>query len=386
MDRLGGLLVATLMSTLVGAGCNDTAFKSQNPRKAEAQTARDPKKSDAALKLLCEGGKGEARLVTDLKGSEATSVRLEGEFCGIPDGSASAKLTMLFVLDVSGSMRDNDPLVGDSCGRLAAGIAIVNKLEQELRDGVEINVGLLAFGSQALPLVEPQPLASFKTQLTSATLCRDDGRGTNYEAAFAGAKDALDDVEGNKAVYFISDGLPTESGTGILTGLGGFGDAKAIYEAGAKAAAELRGLPDLTLNTIFLGAGSGTGGLDTAGYDAQSYLEEITGDKDRVRLVTSADDLAAEIVKFDTPEAVTLDKDSVSATVSAPAFGKTPIKVASLEPAPGRDGVWTFVTEPFTLFGTKQKAVANEVVLTVKGGDGKDYRATAVINFAVEDE
>ena len=161
---------------------------------------------------------------------------------------------------------------------------------------------------------------------------------------------------------------------------------KAVYDAGRAAAEGLRGLTDLTLNTIFLGTAGDQGGLGSAGYDAQTYLEEITGDKDRVRLVTNAEDLAAEIVKFDTPEAVSLDKDSVSASVKASAFGKSDIKLSSLEQDPTREGVWTFVTEPFALFASKKKPVENEVTFTVTGADGKAYKATAVITFAVEEE
>lgn len=379
--RLATVAAMGLMTLL--SACNDTSFKSQNPKRGADVTVKEPdrKSSDATLKLACEDGKGDAHLVTDLKGTEATMVQLEGEFCGIPAGTSTGKLTMLFVVDFSGSMIANDPLVSGSCGRLAAAKAIVTKLEAQSSDNVEIKVGLNPFGASALPGIAPVDLAAFKAQLTPEALCRDDGGDTNYEAAFVAANDTLKATDGQKVVYFISDGLPTSSGTGPLGGI--FADETQVYAAGRKAAETLRELQNLTLNTIFVG-GSTPGGATSV--DPQTYLEQITGDKAKVRVVANAEDLAAEILKFDTPDAVALDPDSVAGTVSASAFGKNDIKVASLTLDPAREGVWLFVTEPFALFGDRKKAVDNDVTLTVRGADGKDYKATAVIKFAMDAE
>lgn len=389
MQRQSRILAASgLMALLMtGTGCNDTSFKSETPRKEESATVRKPEKpkkqSDATFKLECKDGKGEAKLVTELKGTEGTTVKLEGEFCGIPTGTSTGNLTVLFLLDFSGSMRDNDPLVAGRCGRLDASEAIVAKLEADLQDGVELKIGMLPFGSSALPIIATQPLASFKAAMTAATVCRNDGRETNYEAAFVGATKALKDVQGTKVVYFVSDGLPTVSGTGLFGGIGAT-DAQ-VLDAGRKAAAALRAIPDLTLNTIFLGNIAGIPGGDTT-FNPQTYLEDITGNKDHVRLATNAADLAAEIVKFDTPEAVSLDAASVNGTVTASAFGKNDIKLESLKQDPSREGVWIFVTKPFTLFANKAKPVTNDVTFTVKGGDGKDYKATATITFEMDAE
>jgi hypothetical protein len=381
------LLAAATLAVTVGTACNTTSFRSESPKvNAKAPAKEDPKtpkKADATLKLACEDGKGEAHLVTDLKGTGETQVRLEGEFCGIEPTAANGKLTVLFGLDFSGSMKTNHPTVGDTSGRLGAANAIVSKLEADLHDGIDLNIGILPFGAAAEPLVAPQPLAAFKTQLTAATICRSDSGDTTYDAAFQGATEALKTVEGAKVVYFVSDGLPTSSGTGILTGIGTLGGLQAIYDAGKKAAEGLRALPDLTLNTIFLGS---TTGIGTAGVDPQTYLEEITGDKDHVKVVQNAQDLAAAIVKFETPDPVTLEKDAASGIVDAGSLGKETIKLASLEADPDREGVWTFVTEPFALFGDAKKAVKNELTFLVKTADGKEYKATAEVSFQVEAE
>lgn len=391
-----GLLIVS--SFVFSQACNSTSFQADAPKKgAQVQKpsvlpspsasppapAGDP--PNQTLKLVCETNGGEAHLVTELKGTKTTIVRIEGEFCGVTATNTGGPLTVLFILDYSGSMNSNDPpIAGGGCGRLSAGQAIVSKLKAAGPNATKnVQLGLLAFGSDAMPVVNPAPLATFESSLTSKSFCSSEGGATNYEAAMAAAETMLASRAGAKIIYFISDGLPTVAGTGDPFGASSMG-TKEIYQAGRTAAASLRQrVSDLTFNAIFLGGSSTSSSpsLDPDTVDPNQYLADIAGSPDHVRVVDSAQDLAAEIKTFEDPGVVALDSASALGTLAAPSFTDRSVKLAQLTPATGRPGVWQFSTEPFTLFGPDGKVTQNTVTLTIKGADGKSYKATAVINF-----
>lgn len=375
--NLSVLISLPLFSAFMLVGCNNTSFKSGS--KKEAGDAVPVHKSAAKnIKIPCENGT--SKIKTTLSGSTKTSVIVDGEFCGIPANSVEGKLTAFFVLDFSGSMRINDPIISGSCGRLKAAEAIVAKLEDSIIDGVELSAGFLQFDSRALPAVKPVALDSFKSHLTEARFCGDSGGATNYEAALAATKDALKNVDGNKVVYFISDGMPTQAGTSPLSGLFGGGDAQSIYDAGQKAAESLRSeVSNLTLNAVYLGYVEGAQGNDVTVESPEAYLEKITGSKDNVKMATNADALASEIVKFETPNIAELDTNSVKGEVAASGFSSKSFTVSNLKKDDGRDGVWTFATDSIDLFATAGKAVENTIKISIKGSDGKVYEAVAQV-------
>jgi Mg-chelatase subunit ChlD len=390
------VFVQLLPLFVVAMACNSTDFKSAtpkqpNPAKEDVPQTKPP--VSKTFKLACEKtGGGEAHLVEQVSGDARTQVRIEGEFCGISEVEAKGNLTVLFVVDLSGSMQANDPTVLGSCGRLKAAEALVDKLKTSVKPGLRIDVGLLPFGDYAKTGVEPKTLAEFEAELTEDAFCDTTGGATNYEAAFVGAKAMLDGRDGAKAVYLISDGLPTNAGTtpGSLPvdPLAPLDEQLAqVEKAGLDAAEALRkGDKDLTLNAIFLGAADpGATGLPGAvGTDPEEYLKKITGDAERVRLVKNADDLAQEIVTLETPDVASVDKDSASGDVKAAQLGEKKLALASLEKDPNREGVWTFVTEPFELYGKAGAPISNEITITVKSTDGKVHKATAQLDFALE--
>ncbi len=389
-------LVGVVAALSLSAACNDASFKGSGARKGADATVQTPehqdespisRKTDKTLKLACTDGKSDARLVTEVKGAESTTVRLEGEFCGLGSDAKAGKLTVLFVLDYSGSMKFNDPSDAGTCGRLKAGQAILQKLEAAAATGdADVQVGIQAFSSRSIPGIAPTSLAAFKANLTNDIFCSNDGGETNYEAAFKAAETLLTPVDGTKVIYFISDGLPTQAGTGLFPA--GNDDQQAVYDAGQAAAESLRkNVKDLSFDAIFLGTSTDPGndpGVPTV--DPQTYLEQIAGDKEHVRVVTSADDLAAKIVTFATPTASSsLDTDSVTGTLEAASFDGKTIKLDSLTQVAGRDGVWSFVTESFELLGSADKATNNIVTLSIKGADGKAHTAVAEIKFAIDE-
>lgn len=376
------------------ASCNESAFTGSTRRQESFQPnqpAKNRPPADKYLKLACENGTGEARLMTEVAGGLATTVSLEGEFCGMPAKSSSGTLSVFFVIDMSGSMALSDPVSGQSCGRLNAMRALLDKLNQTAKSGLEIKVGVGTFGNDAQVGIPLSPIEQVRARLTRESICRQDAGGTNYEAALVTAKSAIENAVGPKAVYFISDGLPSvsiqsrRSGGGVGSG----GDVSQIYNAGIQAAEALRAVPGATLDVVYLDSAAARSQAEQiAGSvveEPSSYVEKIAGSKDRVRLVTSAAELANQITTFDNPTEVVLKAESVKGLVSAGGYGSQEVKLRSLTRDPARPGIWQFVTEAFKLYGKTGLAVDNEVTLTVNGADGKIYKATAVIKFATDD-
>ncbi len=394
LNRVGFCAVA--VAGLAFSGCNKSSFAGGGDKKKAAESKpldpnhqdADSRKSERDLKLSCEDGKSEAKLVTEVTGQASTTVRLEGEFCDLGSTSKAGVLTVLFVLDYSLSMQGNDPEVAGSCGRLQAGEAILKKLESspELK-AAAVKVALQGFGTTAIPGIDPVTLEDFKANLTVARFCDAGGGNTNYEAAFKQAEDLLKTVEGNKVVYFITDGAPTVAGTSAIDSL--FGNQKTpeeVVEAGRAAAESLRtNVKDVTLNVVFVGNVDNSLQDRIPGFDPEKYLAEIAGSPDHVRIVTSAEDLAAKIVTFETPTAASFSTESVEGRLEATNFDGKTIALESLEPVDGRDGVYAFVTESFELFGTEEDATDNVLTLSIKGAAGEIHTATAEIKFIVDE-
>jgi hypothetical protein len=398
MQKIWKKIVIGVWCSALGA-CNSSSFNGEAGRR-QAPPPNDAKNrplADKFYKLACENGTGDANLVTQLAGASSTTVSLEGEFCGLPSKVASGQVTVFFIVDLSGSMALSDPTANGTCGRFTAAQALVQKLSESSKSGIDVKVGLATFGNGASIAVPVTSLGEFETRLSAREICRQDAGGTNYEAAFVTAQTALRDAQGQKIVYFISDGLPSVSnqvGRGGLGGLFGGGngnniDISQVYTAGVQAAEALRS-NNVILDVVYLDSASAraqsqqvNGGQPVE--DPAAYLEKIAGSKDRVRLVTSAGELAGQITTFDNPSEVSLNADSVYGEVNAGTLGSQKVKIRSLTKDPNRPGIWLFVTEAFKLYAKTGTSVENKVTLTVNGADGKAYKASATINFSSDD-
>lgn len=357
------------------SACGDSSFKGSTPRKPslEAKPA-----SEKVLNVACSGTNGEATLVTDLSGTARDLFKIEGEFCQLPATEGkTGELDIVFSIDFSGSMKQNDPGTGSSCGRLAAANAIYNKLKGSIPTGAKVRVGVVGFDTLSKTKVPMTSLDSFGTSLTYANFCDQNSNGyTNYAAAFDATRTILGDSKGNKTVYLISDGMPTVGG----------GLFETPHSAGLKAADKLKAeIKDLVLNAVFLGAKADPLDPSAPEEDPKTYLEKITGSPDRVRLVENAEAIASQIVTFEDPVVPTMDTASVTGKISAPGFSERDLKVAKFEQDAACKGVWKFATESFKLETASGKAVSNLVTLRVKSSDGKERVATATINFTAKE-
>jgi hypothetical protein len=125
---------------------------------------------------------------------------------------------IVLVIDSSGSMTDNDPLVGGTCGRLQAVQSVIASLPQG-----PSRMGLVTFGSDlgatSGQLFETQDqlfAAIAPGGLIADVLCAADGT-TNYDAGLNQASALLSAgrAEASKEIYFVSDGAPNADATGV---------------------------------------------------------------------------------------------------------------------------------------------------------------------------
>jgi hypothetical protein len=148
---------------------------------------------------------------------EGTPITISGHLCK----PQSLKRDLVFVVDTSGSMDDNDPKVGTSCGRLTAIRQVLLALAGE-GAGVA-NFAIVTFNSQldrtSTRLFDNANLLF--AELAGAgdisdVVCNATG-GTNYDAGLTRAAEilALGRAGASKEVYFISDGQPDSGEDGV---------------------------------------------------------------------------------------------------------------------------------------------------------------------------
>lgn len=321
--------------------------------------------------------------------------KIRGQFC--PE--ASNKLTVLFVVDFSGSMGrhvpgmglpevpGNDPQIDGSCGRLRSAQAILAKIEAEKKPGDVVEIGMVPFAGGIVTdkIVKIADLATFKAQVSKDSFCQyvvqdasfgyDPGNpggidgpagflgfgkvdsSTNYTAAFTAAESLLTGVYGRKVSYFISDGEPTSGGADPV-------------QAGIAAGNRMRQVVDnLTLNAILLGQMAPS---------AQQVLEQVTGSPDRVRKVELADELAKEIVLF---PAASIDDSSAKATLAVEPYPRADLGLHFFGPHPTQAAIWIWETQPFVLQGKPGVSTLNLVEVTARGADGTTYKSEIRIRY-----
>jgi hypothetical protein len=372
------------------SACNDAGFSGDAPKKAKPPTPAKPSPAaDTDLVVPCIDGKG--KLVKKLSGIDDPVVSLEGEFCNSASLAGNEGVSILFVVDGSGSMMQSDPLKGGSCGRLKAAQAIMNQVTSASSEGVA--VGLHFFGDLSKNVVELTTPSVFSNSLNAETLCQTELGGTNYQSALTLAREALQNVKGRKVVYFLTDGAPTLSGTnpGNLSRLPNQGFSRAqqerqlrpIYDAGKKAAEDLRAMSETDLFALYLSEPGSGSDLGVIVEEPESYLKTIAGGADKFRLAESADELAAKIVEFTPTTPLMLKTSSLKAVLNAEGFAPKTVKISSLTQKDS-SGVWKFVSEPFTLYTSPGKAVLNTVTVQVESSEGQVLETIAKIEYLKE--
>lgn len=123
---------------------------------------------------------------------------------------------IVFVIDVSGSMSQNDPVVQQTCGRLDAVRSVLQKYANE-----KTQFALVTFQSSRMAVSKnfgkngDEMLAAAGSSDPLATICGAAG-GTNYQDGLLAAETLLQGGRSGatKEVYFISDGAPSLNKTG----------------------------------------------------------------------------------------------------------------------------------------------------------------------------
>jgi Mg-chelatase subunit ChlD len=291
------------------------------------------------------------------KDGKPRMAELTGSIC--PKPQRPSKITVLFLIDWSGSMQTMDPKVGDSCGRLQAAKAITNYIKNSADPQTVVQEGMIPFStavdhSGIIPLAD---VDTFAQSLVADKFCRAAG-ATNYHAPLQQARYMLQGAQGRVVIYFITDGAPNVK----LDGTFSFDNDPQVIGHAIDAGRQLKDVtPGVTLNSILLGAQAAT---------AQSTMTNVTGDPNRVKLVSNATDLAGSILKFEPP---TLVPTSATATLTSGGVSKT-VAIAEINPDPDNPGNWIYKTEPFSLDG-----VDGTLEVEVKDSDGGSSKSTAKV-------
>jgi hypothetical protein len=348
------------------------------------QTIRVSPAQNADIKV-----KDEARVVTNVK----------GRFCP----TVSDNLTVLFIIDFSGSMGPNTPdqsnmsfqaaagndprtMAGASktCGRLQAVEAILAKFKA----GDKVNVGTVTFASDIVNshttapvdaqtfrtnrLAEASKLSNFCSYIAPdssfanqemAVANANVTGATNYAAAFNRAYDFLRNVQGRKAVYFITDGRPTAGGNDPVT-------------AGKTAAARLKTIENLYFNAFFLQNKQSGLQEDKVGFD---NLVQTIGASERVVRVDSAAQLAVEVGK---DQVASFDPAQIQASLTIePYEPEADLKVLSFAQDPANPKAWVFETQTFVLLGKGDDVYTHRVKVSAKAKDGTVHTSLVKILY-----
>ncbi len=337
-------------------------------------------------------------IITPEKAKVAMTVR--GKFCPV----AQANLSLLFVVDMSGSMglhkdplsgqmsNGNDPQVNGSCGRLRAAEAIINKVSSSLKEGDKVTVGMIPFAGGVLSnrIIDFKSISEFKALINKDSFCQyvvqhpsvgldpvnpggingwSSGvdTSTNYRAALTATESLLSRVYGRKVVYFISDGQPTSGGPLSLNPRDPFQGSVA---AGLEAGKSLRdNVKNLEVNTLLLG---------NPGDKAKDVLTQIAGSPERFRNADTAQDLAAQITQFPVGQ---IDPATAKAMLTVAPYPAADLGLAFFKEDPAQAGVWLYETKPFYLLGKVGEETLNEVKVSAKGQDGSTHEAVVRINY-----
>ncbi|WP_141734001.1 vWA domain-containing protein [Oligoflexus tunisiensis] len=327
------------------------------------------------------------------------AMSVKGRFCP----SISSGLTILFIIDFSGSMGPlkpdasnmafqpaigNDPRVaaasGKTCGRLQAAQAILSKVKA----GDNVAVGTVAFAGGIVETHTKAPieagvfrtgvldgangLKSFCSYIAPEPAFADQemavpnpevNSSTNYAAAFERAFEFLKNTKDRKAVYFITDGRPTAGGMDPVA-------------AGKEAATRLKSLENLYFNAFFLQNKQAGLQEDTVGV---KNLVETIGSDDRVVTVDSAETLVVEVSKDLTGS---FDATDVKASLTVePYQPEADLKINRFAMDPDNPKAWVFETQPFVLLGEGTGQFPHMVKVSAKAKDGTMHSSLVRIQY-----
>ena len=305
-------------------------------------------------------------------GNSVTKFVVEGKVCPNTDDIFEKK-TVLILVDQSGSMNQNDPVLGGSCSRLDAIRALVEKIKNTEKALDNVFVGLIGFESVAKVLTPPTSVTQIMPLLNVNPIC-DATAYTNYESAFDTASNLVRSIPGSKNIYFVSDGLPK------LPEISGVKPVRAggVANAGLAAARDLLQISGTELFVLYLQVVARDED-DVA--DPVNYLNTIAGDLNKVRIVTEAKNLVDEILKFEVKPAPLISVLNPTISLESDGFESRNVEVASIEPDLATKGVWNYKSEPFTPFFERGRAVLNRIAIRIVDDKGRAFFSTVNVSF-----
>lgn len=325
----------------------------------------------------------------DIAGLGGTDLKVSGEFCTVSlDANPDPAVSVIMVVDTSGSMEGADPGNGTTCGRLsAANTVLANIVPAGMTDRNGnpplVNVGVIAFDQQARTQVPLTPIANISSAMNFQNFCSYSGGATNYQAAFEAANELAKQAHGNKVVYFISDGLPTTYGTSLISQIFGTGqDRDTAKQRGIEAAAKVRGNPSTTLNVLFL-KNNDPKYNDPLEPDPMPYLQQIAppeNGRQRVAIAQNAGELAEKIQLFGRPEPSRVNSNGLVGVLFADGFGSRSVNV-DIDKSSSDQSRTRYITESFKLFGRPGQTVVNTLKVTATASDGSRPESVTIINF-----
>lgn len=384
------LFFSVILSTFLTQSCSDTEFSQDNPKKKQttpssgADAASDggdntgsqgnkidpnevsgqsnilPESERQLITLSCDQLK-QGLLTKTETGNLSKQFKIKGEICLDEPKVEQQVLNIAFVVDLSGSMEENDPLINGSCGRYQSIVSLADKVRSQVNENVKVNIGIVGFSSTSYTLMVMQPLKAGLTFPVNS-ICQMNGN-TNYKAALDSAYDMLKPYngKGKQMVYFISDGLP------YLYGY----SAQQMEASGLESANYLRqNITDLSFYTVYLKGKIAVG-------NPLEYLTKVTGKAENVRLVANAGDLAPEIEKFELP--VLEDIKAPVIKLSSGSYGDKPLQVVNMKKID--DKHWSFETDYFTAYGENGSTVENEISI-ISEEEGLDVNFKLKLEFA----
>lgn len=330
----------------------------------------EPKDGDRVIDAPCSAEQDEKVIEVTHNGSTQDSFQVKAEWC--LKGKQVGRLKLMFLVDLSGSMKDNDPMVGGSCGRLDGARALVERIQSVKRDTDVVEVAAVTFGSEARPASDFIPLDDFvKTKMNADIFC-DAVDQTNYSGALEVAADLIQtsgDTETPVVAYLLSDGLPS---LGTERSQEDFVNTE---RSAIDSARVLLGLGNVSLNAVYLQSASVAGTTSP-----EAYLGDLTGSPDKVKIVSNAEDLGASITTFELP-AAKASAAAASATLTG-AGDACRIPVKSVKDDPNDRNKVVVTTKRFKLSEDGDDPTSRYTIkLKVDAADGSVRQKTIVINL-----
>jgi Mg-chelatase subunit ChlD len=344
-----------LVAAKGGAATTVSKGSEQNPSPSPQTNAVPPGSPSIQLGIPCSGGAsvGDRNVAID-KGGQVT---VTGDIC-VPEIASTVAADIVFAVDVSGSMGTNDK----KCQRREAVKAVVEKIKSSLRANDSVRFGFVKFESSSHVVSGLTDVGRAAELMNDNSLC--DVRGnTNFENAFKDVYGILrDSGSRKKIVYFLSDGMPTQSDSGS--------DYKG---SGLNAANRVHDLGNVSVYSIFLGA---------SGQSDRSYLEKISRESKNVKVVADASNLISETLSFEIPKAVGLSAGDLQLSVNIPGEAATAVGIANLSPT-GDAKIWKFTSQPFAPLAGAGNPTENVVTLKVRVPDAAELvvAESFVMNF-----